>query len=129
MFTMKSEMVGWSSAVSDDLVQSADQKVCERRRFTISELSCEFPQVLCIVLYKIISVRLDYHKLCARWVLKMLTGAHRTQRIASALTFFERYYKDGDEFLNHIVTGDESGFHLSMLKPKCIHRSGCTDIN
>jgi hypothetical protein len=28
----------------------------------------------------------------------------------SALTFFEQYHKDGNEFLNHIVqvTGDES---------------------
>jgi hypothetical protein len=24
-------------------------------------------------------------------------------RVASALTFLERYHKDGDEFLNHIV--------------------------
>jgi hypothetical protein len=29
--------------VVSDLVQSVDQKMCERRRFTISELSCEFP--------------------------------------------------------------------------------------
>jgi hypothetical protein len=33
----------------------------------------------------------------------MLMGAHKTQRMASYLTFLERYYKDGDEFLNHIV--------------------------
>jgi hypothetical protein len=40
----------------------------------------------------------------------MLTGAHKTQRIASALAFSERYHKDGDEFLNHIVRipGDET---------------------
>jgi hypothetical protein len=28
------------SVVSDDLVQSVDQKISERRRFTISELLC-----------------------------------------------------------------------------------------
>jgi transposase len=32
------------SVVSDNLVQSVDQKISERWRFTISELSCEFPQ-------------------------------------------------------------------------------------
>jgi hypothetical protein len=36
MFTMKGQVVGRPSVVSDDLVQS------ERRRFAISELSCEF---------------------------------------------------------------------------------------
>jgi hypothetical protein len=40
----------------------------------------------------------------------MLTGAHKTPRIASALTFLEQHHKNGDEFLNHIVrvTGDET---------------------
>jgi hypothetical protein len=33
-----------SSVVGDDLVQSVDQKICERLHFTISEISCEFPQ-------------------------------------------------------------------------------------
>jgi hypothetical protein len=46
MFTMKSEMVGRPSVVSDDVVQSVDQKSCERRRFTIPELSCDFLQSL-----------------------------------------------------------------------------------
>jgi hypothetical protein len=36
------------------------------------------------VLYDIITVRLGYHKFCARWVPKMLTSAHKTQRMASA---------------------------------------------
>jgi hypothetical protein len=45
MFTMKSEVVGRPSVVSDDLVRSVDQKICERQSFTISEISCEFPQI------------------------------------------------------------------------------------
>jgi hypothetical protein len=32
MFTMKKEMIGRSSVVSDDLVQGTDQQICERRR-------------------------------------------------------------------------------------------------
>jgi hypothetical protein len=44
-FTMKSEVVGRPSVVSDDFDQSGDHKICERRRFTVSELSCEFPQI------------------------------------------------------------------------------------
>jgi hypothetical protein len=35
-------------------------------------------------------------------------GAHRSQRMALALTYLGRYHKDGNEFLSHIirVTGD-----------------------
>jgi hypothetical protein len=47
------ERSGWPSVMSDDLVQDIDQKVCERRRFTIAELSCEFPQISRTVLYEI----------------------------------------------------------------------------
>jgi hypothetical protein len=55
MFAMKSEVVGWLSVVSDDLVQSIDQRICEIQCFTISELSSEFPQISHTVLYEIIS--------------------------------------------------------------------------
>jgi hypothetical protein len=80
---------GQPSVVSDNLVLNVDQKICEGWHFTISELLCEFPQISCTVLYEIIADRLGYHEFCTSWVLKMLTGAHKTQRMASALTFLE----------------------------------------
>jgi hypothetical protein len=44
MFTMKSNVAGQPSVLSDELDQSVEQKICERWCFTISELSCEFLQ-------------------------------------------------------------------------------------
>lgn len=38
----------------------------------------------------------------------MLTEEHKTKRLASALSFLERYSNEGDDFLSHIVTGDET---------------------
>jgi hypothetical protein len=73
--------------VSDNLVQIVEQKICERWCFTISGLSYEFAQIPYTVLYKIITVTLRCHKFWARWVLKMLTGVHKMQRMASALNF------------------------------------------
>jgi hypothetical protein len=75
--------------VSDDLIQSVDQTICERQCFTISELLREFPQISPILLYEIMTVRLDYHKICTRQVPKMLTGAHKIQGMALALTYLE----------------------------------------
>jgi hypothetical protein len=89
MFMMKSKVVRWPSVLSDDLVRSVVQKNCERECFTISELSHEFPQISHTVLYETITLRLGYHKSCARWVPKMFTGAHKMQRTALALTFFK----------------------------------------
>jgi transposase len=56
------ERSGRPSVLSDDLVQGADQNICERHHFTISELSCKFPQISHTVLYEIITVGLGYHK-------------------------------------------------------------------
>jgi hypothetical protein len=52
--------------VCDDIVQNVDQKICEGWLFTISEISLEYPQILCAVLFKIIIVKVGYHKSCAR---------------------------------------------------------------
>jgi hypothetical protein len=52
------ERNGRPSIVSDDIVQSIDKNNCEKRRFTISELSCEFPHISRIILYEIITARL-----------------------------------------------------------------------
>jgi hypothetical protein len=62
MFTMKSEVVGWPSVVIDAFVQNVQPKICERRRFTFSGVSSEFPQIPRTVLYETITVRLGYHK-------------------------------------------------------------------
>jgi hypothetical protein len=40
-----------------------------------------------MLLYEIITVWLGCHKFYVRWVPKMLTGAHETQRMASAFIF------------------------------------------
>lgn len=99
---------GRPSVVNDDLVRKVDEKIKENRRFTITMLSDEFPQISRTVLYQIVVDHLGYHKLCSRWVPKMLTDVHKTKRLGSALTFLTRYSDEGEEFLNQIVTGDET---------------------
>jgi hypothetical protein len=49
-----------------------------------------------------------------------LMGTHKTQRLASALTLLERYHKDGDEFLSHIigVTSDETWISFVNVETK-----------
>jgi hypothetical protein len=102
------EWSGQPSVVNDNLVQSVNKKITENGHFIISELSFEFPQISCTVLYEIVTHKLGCHKFWPRWVSKMLTDVHKMQRMASALTFLERYCKHGNEILNHIVTGDET---------------------
>jgi hypothetical protein len=50
----------------------------------------------------------------------MLTGMHKMQRMASALTFLQWYHKDGDEILKHIVqvAGDEAWVSFVNIETK-----------
>jgi len=64
---------GRHSIVTDKPFQKFDQCLRGKRRFTISELSEEFPQTSRTTLYRIVTDRLGYHTFCARWVPKRLT--------------------------------------------------------
>jgi len=68
---------GCPSLVNDDLVRKINERVCDDRRFTISDLSLHFPQISRTLLYDIVSSHLGYQKVCARWVFKMLTEEHK----------------------------------------------------
>lgn len=43
-----------------------DDKVCENRHFTVTELSLEFPRVSQTVLYWVVTEKFRYQKFCAR---------------------------------------------------------------
>jgi hypothetical protein len=102
--------------VSDDLMCVVEAKVREDRQFTILSLSLHFQQISRTVLYKIVTDRLDFQKLCSRWVPQMLSEEHKKKWAASALTFLTQYSEQGDGFLSQIVTGDETW--VSHLTPE-----------
>jgi hypothetical protein len=51
-------------------------------------------------------------------VLKILTDDHKTKRMGSALKFLTRYVQEEDEFLDSILTGDETWVFRHTLESK-----------
>ncbi|GBL88099.1 hypothetical protein AVEN_133745-1 [Araneus ventricosus] len=78
---------GRPSVVNDGLVAKVNEKIRENNRFTIRMLCDEFPQISKTVLHEIVTNRLNYRKLCSRWVPKMLAGVHKMKGLGNALTF------------------------------------------
>ncbi|GBM73510.1 hypothetical protein AVEN_103941-1 [Araneus ventricosus] len=99
---------GRPSVVNDGLVAKVNEKIRENRRFTIRMLFDEFPQISKTVLHENVTNLLNYRKLCSRWVPKILTDVHKMKRLGSALKFRTRCSEKGNEFLNKIVTVDET---------------------
>jgi hypothetical protein len=56
---------------------------------------------------------------CARCVPRMLTDGHKQNCIGAALSFLECYHRGDDEFLDHIVTGDETWVLHYTPESKC----------
>ncbi|GBM56935.1 hypothetical protein AVEN_157374-1 [Araneus ventricosus] len=95
---------GRPSVVNGGSVAKVNEKIRENRRFTIRMLFDEFPQISKTVLHEIVTNRLNYRKLCSRWVPKMLTDIEKTKRLGIALKFRTRCSEEGNEFLKKIVT-------------------------
>jgi hypothetical protein len=50
-------------------------------------------------------------KVCARWVLKMLTTEHKTAKKNIYAELLHHSEKDGDAFMSRIITSDETWVH------------------
>ena len=109
---------GRKSVLNDSLISKIDAKIREDRRFTISSLSLEFPDISKSLLHDVVTSRLGYRKVCARWVPKMLTDDHKKRRKESAMAFLKQYRKEGDQMLSQIVTGDETWISHSTPESK-----------
>jgi hypothetical protein len=82
------------------------------------------PEVSKTTIHEAVTEKLGYRKLCTRCVPKMLTNDHKTKRMGSALKFLTRYAQEGDEFVDSIVTGDETwGFHHTPESKQGARRS------
>ncbi|PNF17980.1 hypothetical protein B7P43_G17450 [Cryptotermes secundus] len=55
--------------------------------------------------------KLDYPKVCSRWVPQMLTQDHKTHRMEVCQELLHQFEAEGDKFLDSIVTGDETWCH------------------
>ncbi|GFT87438.1 uncharacterized protein TNCV_4532331 [Trichonephila clavipes] len=76
-----------ASVITDDLMQAVEAKIRENRRFTITTLSLEFPDVSRSVVYKIGILDLNFKKLFFRWVPRLLTVKNKENRFAISLDF------------------------------------------
>jgi hypothetical protein len=92
--------------IHDNLLQKIEREIHTNQCGTIRELHHIIPKVSkCI--HDAVTEKLGYRKLCVSWVPKMSTDNHKT-KMGPALKFHTCYTQEADEFLNSIVTGDET---------------------
>jgi len=101
-------------SISDETVAKVEQIMRQDRRITLDDLCILVPEVSRSTIGRTLTEKLEYRKVCARWVPRMLTEDHQRQRIDSSREFLQRYADENDNFLDSIVTGDETwAFHFT----------------
>ena len=78
------------------------------RRVSLDDLCVSIPEVSRTTIYRILTDKLQYRNVCARWIPRMLTEDHKRQRVDSAREFLRRYADEKDNYLDSIVTGNET---------------------
>ena len=90
----------------------------EDRRVTLRELAAQVPEVCEKTIDNILTEKLGYRKVCARWVPHMLTETHKENRVKCAQSFLQEIAENTEEFLDSIVTGDETWCHYVTPETK-----------
>ena len=92
---------GWPcTAVTPWNEERLDQLIRTNRRITTTELCTEQLNIGYNALETMVAT-LEYSRVCARWVPRMLTQEHKVCQ-----DLLNQYETEGDSFLDHIITGD-----------------------
>ena len=97
-----------STSATDEKLEEARSIILTDRRVTIEEIALQ-PGISQGTAYSLVHDILGFHDVAARWVPRHMTEEHKRNRqhISSLL---ERYNREGDNFLNCIITGIKPGF-------------------
>lgn len=102
---------GRLSVVSDEFMRKVEEKVRNSRHVTLDDLYYYY-----YLFYIFLSRspwrnrfgKLGYKKLCARWVSRMFIPGYCHNRVLAAREFLDRFEREGEKFLDIIVTDDET---------------------
>ncbi|GFQ96234.1 HTH_48 domain-containing protein [Trichonephila clavata] len=101
------ERSGRPLVVNEDLVQKVDEKVRETDALQFHHCPTAFLNVL-VVFCITCDRELELPEIVFTLGSKNVDGFAQNPTFSSALTFLERYHNEGEDFLDQLVTGDET---------------------
>lgn len=105
------------SSTTDENVTRVESLIREDRRLKIREMAMELDLPKSVV-HEIVHDNLGFRKVSCRWVPKQLTDEHKFLRMGISLQLLERYREPDGDFLDKLITGDETWLHLTTPETK-----------
>lgn len=101
---------GRPSIVAPSIRDRVKDMVNMDRRTTVRTIAGELG-VSCSTVHGILTDELGMSKVSARWVPRLLSDTEKEHRVRCSQSFLSRYEAEGDEFLDRIITTDETWLH------------------
>ena len=95
------------SATDERTIRAVENLVIEDRRITIQAIA-EILSISSGTVHGTLHDRLHMTKVCSTWVPHLLTPVQRHERVEACEELLAGIEKEGNDFLFHITTGDES---------------------
>lgn len=105
------------TSITSENVERVEQLILDNRRITIREISEEVGISVGSV-EDIVHKNLQFSKVSARWVPRILTTEQREKRVDVCQQLLQRYEEEGETFLESILTCDETWVHYSTPESK-----------
>ncbi|KAF8771957.1 Protein GVQW3 like protein [Argiope bruennichi] len=102
---------------TSDMVLWVEDIILSNRRVSIAYIA-QNKGISVDSAHSIVCHQLDYRKLCSRWVPYSLSSEQKGARFAASLGFLQRYYAEGNDFLNRIIRVTLSRIMGASLHPR-----------
>ncbi len=104
------------SAATKTLEEKVDEMIRSDRKARLTDIATDLHAAYGTV-QNIVKKKLKYRKICAHWIPHSLTAEQQLARRTACEQNLARFQKEGNVFLDHIVTGDETWCHYHI--PTC----------
>lgn len=102
---------GRRSSLDTTSIDAVKDAVTGDRRVTIKDICCQTDLSYGTV-QRILTDKLNMRKVSCRWIPRLLTADNKGQRVRASKKFLAQYRRLGTEFLDKIITTDETWMHL-----------------
>lgn len=99
-----------ATAATDVNIEQVRALILNNRRVTIDEVANHM-HISHGSAYDIMHHRINFHKVCARWIPKQLDDEHKWNHVRICQHLLDRHANEGETFLQRIITGDETWIH------------------
>ena len=98
---------GRPKSITESLTSEVFNALREDARLTVRDIGVQF-DIGTATAHKLMTENLNMKLICARWVPRLLTENDCQRRVSASQAFLKRWKAGGDNFLNRIITTDET---------------------